>query len=89
MRLAFRGSHGLSLASFIQEYSNRMQTLKIVAATLVVIGIVLGAINIIYAPDHLLLESSPRQPSWLPWLGWGLTSGAAILYIVVDYFQSS
>jgi hypothetical protein len=49
---------------------NTIQTLKIVAATLVVIGIVLGAINIIYAPDHLLLDGSPRQPSWLPWLGW-------------------
>jgi hypothetical protein len=49
---------------------NTIQTLKIVAATLVVIGIVLGAINIIYEPDHLLLDGSPRQPSWLPWLGW-------------------
>ena len=39
--------------------------LKIVAATLVVVGVVVGFVDIKYAPDHILAESSPDRPQWL------------------------
>jgi hypothetical protein len=63
--------------------------LKIVAATLVIVGVVVGFVDMKYAPHHLLLESSPDRPWWLStWLGWAVTSAAAILYIVLDYLGS-
>jgi len=61
-----------------------MMELKIFAATLVVVGIVVGFISLQYAPSALLLESSRERPAWLPWLGWSIPSAAAVLYIVVD-----
>ena len=62
--------------------------LKMLAATLVVVGVVIGFINLKYSPHTLLLESSPKRPAWLQWLGWILTSAAAVLYIVVDFVAS-
>jgi hypothetical protein len=65
-----------------------IETLKIVAATVVVVGIVVSFLDRWYAPHALLLESSPRRPWWLAWLGWFLTSIPAVLYIVLDYLES-
>ena len=62
--------------------------LKTIAATLVVVGIVIGYYILKYSPGKLLLESSPKFPTWLPWLGWSITSAAAFLYIVLDFFGS-
>jgi hypothetical protein len=63
--------------------------LKIVAATIVIVGVIVGFLEMKYAPHGLLLESSPDRPYWLPqWLGWAVTSAAAILYIVLDYLES-
>ena len=62
--------------------------LKIAAATLVVVGIVVGFINIRYAPHTLLLESSPNRPWWLPWVAWLLSSLSAAFYIVLDFMAS-
>jgi len=63
--------------------------LKIVAATIVIVGVIVGFLEMRYAPHQLLLESSPDRPFWLPrWLGWAVTSAAAILYIVLDYLES-
>ena len=62
--------------------------LKIVAATVVIVGIIIGYLDIKYEPQSLLLESSPDRPRWLPsWLGWAVTSASAILYILLDYFN--
>ncbi len=63
--------------------------LKIVAATVVIVGIIIGYLDITkYAPHSLLLESSPDRPRWLPsWLGWAVTSASAILYILLDYLN--
>ena len=44
-----------------------MASLKIIAGTLVVVGIVVGFIELRYAPHALLLQSSPDRPWWLPW----------------------
>jgi len=61
-------------------------SLKIIAGTLVVVGIVVGFIELRYAPHTLLRESSPDRPWWLPkGIGWLLTSVTAIMYIVLDY----
>ena len=63
--------------------------LKIVAATIVIVGVIVGFLEMRYAPHGLLLESSPDRPAWLPgWLGWAVASASAILYIVLDYLQS-
>jgi hypothetical protein len=61
-----------------------IQQFKIIIAVLVVVGVVIGFINLKLEPHGLLLESSPERPSWLPWLSWILTSIAALLYVVLD-----
>jgi hypothetical protein len=64
-------------------------SLKIITGTLVVVGIVVGFIELRYAPHVLLLQSSPDRPRWLPkGIGWLLTSATAILYIVLDYLAA-
>ena len=45
-------------------------SLKIIAGTLVVVGIVVGFIELRYAPHTLLRESSPDRPWWLPKGDW-------------------
>ena len=62
--------------------------LKIAAAGLVMVGIVVGLINLKLAPHSLLLESSPHRPRWLPWLVWILSSASALAYIALDFFAS-
>src|SRR4030095_10333313 len=71
------------------EGGHVITSLKIIAATLVVVGIVVGFLELRYAPHRLLLQSSPDRPWWLPErIGWLLTSVTAILYIVLDYMAS-
>ena len=65
-----------------------IEELKIIAATLVVVGIAVSFYDLKYSPSALLVESSPNRPAWLPWLGWSLTSASAILYIGLDFFGS-
>jgi hypothetical protein len=63
-------------------------SLKIVAGSLVVVGIVVGFIERRYA-HAFLSKGSPARPWWLPnGTGWLLTSVMAILYIVLDYLAS-
>jgi hypothetical protein len=65
-----------------------LTALKIVAGTLVFVGTIWGFIDIKYAP-YISAESSPERPWWLPtWIGWAISSTAAILYIVFDYLKS-
>ena len=64
-------------------------SLKIIAGTLVVVGVVVGFIELRFRPHHLALESSPTRPRWLPeGIGWFLTSITAILYLALDYLAS-
>ena len=65
-----------------------IEQLKVLAATLVVVGVVVSFINLKYSPHTLLLESSPKRPAWVQWLGWFIISAAAVLYIVVDFVAS-
>jgi hypothetical protein len=64
-----------------------IEALKILTAILVVIGVIVQFFSIKSAPHGLLLESSPKPRPWLPWLGWALTSIAAIFYIVLDWLN--
>ena len=61
-------------------------TLKIIAATATIIGIIFGFLERWYAPDTLVTEQSANYPGFLKWLGWLLASLGAIAYIVIDYF---
>jgi hypothetical protein len=65
-----------------------IEKLKIVTATVVIVGIVVSFLDRWYAPHSLLLQSSPNRPWWLAWLVWVLTSVPAILYILLDYLES-
>jgi len=58
--------------------------IKVSCGTLVVIALVINFFERRYAPHTLLLESSPRFPSWLGWLGWSLASLAALAYFYID-----
>ncbi len=62
-------------------------TLKIIAATVTLIGIIIGFLELRYAPHHLLLESSPKYPNWAKWLRWAITAIAPIVYIAVDFLD--
>lgn len=62
-------------------------TLKIIAATLVVVGILVGYISMTREPHALLLERAPKRPSWLPWLAWALSSVSALVYVALDILQ--
>ena len=59
--------------------------LKIIAATLTIIGAILSILDRIYAPDYLLLESSPNYPNLLRTLGWLLLLIPPLIYIVLDF----
>ena len=65
-----------------------IEKLKIVTATVVIVGIVVSFFDRWYAPNALLLESSPNRPWWLGWLMWVLASVPAILYLLLDYLES-
>jgi uncharacterized protein involved in cysteine biosynthesis len=57
---------------------------KAVCGTLVVVALAINFFERKFAPHTLLLESSPRFPSWLGWLGWGLAAIAALVYFYLD-----
>ena len=59
-------------------------SLKIVAGTLVIIGIILSFFERRYAPQTIVGKGSPNYPDWLGSIGWRLPSTAAIVYILID-----
>ena len=65
-----------------------IEQLKIIVVTLGVVGIVISFYKLKYSPDKLILESPPKQPAWLPRVGWCITSAAAFLYIGLDFLGS-
>ena len=66
-----------------------IEKLKLVAGTLVLVGAVLGFLYLKYAPQELRLAASPKRPWWVPWLVWAVTSGSAVIYVVLDWIQRS
>ena len=63
----------------------KKRDLKLIAATLTVVGAVLSILDRIFAPDYLLLESSPDYPNLLRTLGWLFLLIPALIYIVLDF----
>jgi hypothetical protein len=59
--------------------------LKIVAATLTVVGVILSVLDKIYAPHRLLSESSPDYPEFLRYLGWLFLIVPPLIYIGLDW----
>jgi hypothetical protein len=64
-----------------------VHTIKVIAGTLLVVGLAINFFERWYAPHTLLLESSPNFPTWLAWLGWVLAAVAAITYFGVDIVE--
>jgi hypothetical protein len=62
-----------------------LDTLKVIAATATIIGIISGFLERWYAPDTLITEQSPNYPAFLKWIGWLLASVGALAYIVIDH----
>jgi hypothetical protein len=48
--------------------------IKIIAAVVTIIGLLLGFLERYFAPSALITEDSPNYPDWLAWLGWILTA---------------
>jgi len=59
--------------------------LKIIAASLTVVGAILSVFDKIFAPDHLLLESSPNYPDALRTIGWLFLLIPPLIYIALDF----
>ena len=65
---------------------------KIIAATLTIVGAILSILDKIFAPDRLLLESSPNYPNFLRLLSWLFLLVSPLIYIWLDreiYFQTA
>ncbi len=59
--------------------------LKIVAGTLTVVGAILSVFDKIFAPHHLVLESSPNYPGALRIIGWLFLLIPPLIYITLDF----
>jgi hypothetical protein len=55
--------------------------LKVIAGTVLIIALIIGFLERMFRPSYLMLESSRSFPSWIGWLGWGMTTFAALTYI--------
>ena len=66
-----------------------MNTLKIVAATTTVIGLIFGFLERFFAPTAIITENSPNYPTWLAWTGWIVTALGAVAYIAIDFISKS
>ncbi len=62
----------------------RMEILKLIGQVCAVIGVIFLFFDNLYAPDALILSSSPSRPFWLSWASWGITALGTIVYIVAD-----
>ena len=59
--------------------------LKIVAGTLTLVGAILSVFDKIFAPHHLLSESSPNYPEALRTIGWLFLLMPPLIYIALDF----
>ena len=59
--------------------------LKIIAATLTIIGAILSILDRIFTPDYLVFENSPSYPNFLRFLGLIFLIIPPIIYIGLDW----
>lgn len=58
--------------------------LRIIAGCLGLVGIIVGFYGLINEPHSLVLESSPKFPGWIKWIGLIAASGAIVAHFIVD-----
>lgn len=58
---------------------------KIVAATLTGVGAILSVLDKIFAPNYLLMASSPEYPGVLRFIGWLFLLIPPLIYIALDW----
>ena len=76
---------GESIANALHEgTAMTLADVKIAAAILVAVGIVLSFLSLRREPHTLLLESSPAPSPILKWGGWAVTSISSVAYIALD-----
>ncbi|MBT6053348.1 MAG: hypothetical protein HOI47_09855 [Candidatus Scalindua sp.] len=65
-----------------------MKSIKIVLGTIVVVGTLMQGIELYYAPDIILLESSRQYPEYLYWIRWIITFIAVVGFFAVDFLKN-
>lgn len=68
----------------VRMTSETKHTAKVIFGTLVVVGLVINFFERWFAPQTLLLESSPNFPAWLGWTAWVVAALAAVGYFVIE-----
>ena len=58
---------------------------KLIAATLTVVGVFLSILDRIYSPQHILKESNLDYPDILRTLGWLFLIIPPLIYILLDF----
>ena len=61
--------------------------IKIIAAVVTIIGLLLGFLERYFAPSVRITEDSPNYPAWLAWLGWILTALGILAYVAIDWLS--
>jgi hypothetical protein len=59
--------------------------LKVVAAVVTIIGLLLGFLVRYFARTHLITEDSPNYPNRLAWFGWALTALGLLAYVAIAW----
>jgi len=60
--------------------------IKLVAGTVIVLGLFFGFIERFYGPTYLITEQ-PHAPEWVGWLGWILAAVGSLAYFAADIFE--
>ena len=64
-----------------------LTALKIIAAVVTLIGLLLGFLERYFAPTRIITENSPNYPDWLAWFGWSLTAFGVLAYVAIDWLS--
>jgi len=58
---------------------------KVVAATLLVIALIIGFFERLFRPRSLVLDRSRDFPPWVGWFGWALIALATFTFVYLDF----
>jgi hypothetical protein len=60
---------------------------KIIAGTLLFVGLIFGFIERRYAPNAIVTDDSTILPAWVGWSGWILSALATVAYVLMDILE--
>lgn len=60
---------------------------KLIAGTLLFVGLIFGFIERHYAPNAIVTDDSTTLPAWIGWSGWILSALATVAYILTDILE--